>query len=569
MRGGKVLLVCLLAVALLTGCTMTVDPNLQLQSSSQPSEAVVAPPEASEHEHEMEMAELGEVNFPVSCTPEAQAEFNHAMALLHSFEYPAAIDSFTTVSELDPSCAMAHWGIAMSLVEPLWQAAAGQDLVDGWAAVEQAQAAGAQTPREQAYIDAIAAFYQDGETVDHLTRSLAYTEAMAQLVQDYPEDTEGQIFYTLALLATAQPTDKSYANQLKAVGLLEQVFAAQPNHPGAAHYLIHSNDYPALAEHGLDAALRYASIAPAAPHALHMPSHIFTRLGYWQESIDTNIASANAGKAALAASQPPGTSSSTVLHAMDYQMYAYLQLGQDEAAQALLDEVNTLEQIDPEDPLGSAYALAAIPARYALERGQWAEASAVTLPPVAFAWESFPQAEAINAFARGLGAARSGDVAAAQQEIERLAVLSEAMVALNLGYWAGQAEIQSTAIAAWAALAEGNLEEALALMRQAVEMEAATEKNPVTPGPLVPAQELLGEMLLELDQPAEALAAFAVSHEVEPNRFRGLYGAARAAELAGDLEKARTYYEQLVALGATVDSERPEMAAAKAFLAQE
>jgi tetratricopeptide (TPR) repeat protein len=248
-------------------------------------------------------------------------------------------------------------------------------------------------------------------------------------------------------------------------------------------------------------------------------------------------------------------------------VYAYLQLGQDEAAQALLDEVNAIEQINVDDA-ASAYALAAIPARYALERGQWADAAAVTLPPVAFAWENFPQAEAVNAFARGLGAARSGDVAAAEQEIERLALLSEAMVALNLGYWAGQAEIQSTEIAAWAALAEGRNEEALALMRQAVELEAATEKHPVTPGPLAPAQELLGEMLLELEQPAEALAAYVASHEVEPNRFRGLYGAARAAELAGDTEQAQTFYEQVVALAATADSERPELAAAKTFLTQ-
>jgi hypothetical protein len=525
-------------------------------------------PVASEHdEHGMGTGELGEVNFSVSCSTEAQAEFNHGMAMLHSFWFGPAIQSFTKVSELDPTCAMAHWGIAMSrLGNPFTWPLAGQPLIDGWAAVEQAQAAGAQTPREQAYIDAIAAFYQDADTVDHRTRALAYTEAMSQLVQDYPDDTEAKIFYALALDATALPTDKTYANQLQAVELLTPIFAEQPNHPGIAHYLIHSNDYPALAQHGLDAATRYASIAPDAPHALHMPSHIFTRLGYWQESIEMNRASAESAMEELSATHQQGAGSYNALHAMDYLMYAYLQLGQDGAAQALLEEVNAIEQLDVENFV-AAYALTAMPARYALERGQWAEAAALSLHPQNLAWEKFPQAEAINAFARGLGAARSGDGAAAQQEIERLAALSEAMVAINQSYFVSQAEIQSAEIAAWAALAEGNDEQALDLMRQAVELEAATEKHPVMPGPLAPAQEMLGELLLELDQPEEALAAFEASQQIEPNRFRGLYGAARAAELAGEQEKAQGYYEDLVALAATADTERPELVEAQAFLA--
>jgi hypothetical protein len=528
---------------------------------------IQAPP--GEHtDHGMGAPErLGAVEFPVSCTPEAQAEFNHGMALFHSFWFGPAIESFTHVTELDPTCGMGHWGVAMSLLGIPWSPTPEQALVDGWAAVEQAAAVGAQTPREQAYIAAITAFFQDADTLDHPTRALAYEAAMAQLAKDYPEDTEAQIFYALALNITAQPTDKSYANQSKAVEILEPIFQQQPDHPGVAHYLIHSNDYPALAAEGLDAALRYARIAPSAPHALHMPSHIFTRLGYWQESIETNRASAEAAKAALAASQAPGTGFVDALHAMDYMMYGYLQLAQDGAAKALLDEINSIEQVDAEN-LGSAYALAAMPARYVLERGQWAEAATLALHPPALAWDRFPQAEAALVFARGLGAARAGDLAAARQALERLETLHETLASTNQGYWAGQAAIQIEEVAAWTALAEEDAQEALALMRQAATLEDATDKHPVTPGPIVPAHELLGEMLLELGDPVTALQEFEISQEIEPNRFRGLYGAAHAAELAGEMEKARSYYEQLVTLGAMADSERAELAAAQAFLAQ-
>jgi tetratricopeptide (TPR) repeat protein len=390
---------------------------------------------------------------------------------------------------------------------------------------------------------------------------------MAQLTQDFPEDTEAQIFYAIALDATASPTDKTYANQLKAVAILEPIFVAQPNHPGVAHYLIHSNDFPALADQGLEAARRYAGIAPDAPHALHMPSHIFTRLGYWEDSITTNLKSAEIAKAELTATHEQGAGSYNALHAMDYLMYAYLQLAQDSSAQTLLDEIQAIEELDVVN-FAAAYAFAAMPARYVLERGQWAEAAALTLHPPGLAWENFPQAEAVLVFARALGAARNGDVEAARQDLDRLQVLREAMVTAKLAYWVSQADIQSKEVEAWIALAEGKHEEALALMREAVTLEDATDKHPVTPGPFVPAHELLGEMLLILEQPAEALVEFEASHQLEPNRFRGLYGAARAAELAGETEKARAYYEALVALGAQAESERAELAAAKTFLAQ-
>jgi tetratricopeptide (TPR) repeat protein len=551
---------------------------------------------ADEHEHDHgdhdhgTPQELGKVDFPVSCTDEAQAEFNRGMAMLHSFWFAPAIQSFNTVAELDPTCAMAHWGIAMSRMgNPFTWPLAGKALDDGWAAVTTAHEVGAKTPREQAYLDAVLVFYnQSGpiepttpalsyacaiepyictQSLDHRERASAYTAFMAQLAQAYPEDTEAQIFYALALIATASPADKSYANQLKAVEILEPIFAEQPYHPGVAHYIIHSNDVPALAQYGLDAARRYSEIAPDAPHALHMPAHIFTRLGYWDESIQMNRASAEAAWDELSATHEQGAGSYNALHAMDYLMYAHLQLAQDEAAKAVLDQIYAIEQLDVENFV-AAYAFAAIPARYALERGDWTAAAALQLHPQNLAWEKFPQAEAVLVFARGLGAARNGDVEAARADVERIQALRESMVAINQTYWTGQADIQVKEIEAWIALAEGQQDEALILMREAAALEDATEKHPVTPGPFVPAHELLGEMLLSLEQPADALAEFEVSQQLEPNRFRGWYGAARAAEAAGEVEKARAFYEQLASLTANADSERAELAIAQAFLAQ-
>jgi hypothetical protein len=501
---------------------------------------------------------LGKVEFAVSCTPNAQAEFNHATAALHSFWFAPAIERFKTVVDLDPTCAMGHWGVAMSLLgNPFAWPLTGPALADGRAAVEQAIVVGAATPRERSYIDAIGLFYRDGDKVDHAPRALAYAQAMGQLVAQHPDDTEAKLFYALALDATAVPTDKTYANQQKAAEILERIAAEEPDHPGVAHYLIHTYDYPTTAGKGQDAAERYAGIAPSAPHALHMPSHIFTRLGDWDASIRSNAASSTSAKGDLTAA----------MHARDYLMYAHLQLGQDGAATAVLDEINAIHHVDAAHS-SAAYAFAAIPARYALERGQWERAAGLTLHPATLDWKRFPQAEAVNAFARGLGAARHGDVAAAGTERERLGVLKTALLAAKQDYWAGQADIQMATIAAWIALAEGRVAEALRLMGDASKREAATEKHPVMPGPLFPARELLGEMLIERDQPAQALAEFEASQLVEPNRYRGLYGAARAAEMAGDPGKARKYYERLINLAEKGDPQRPELAAARAYLAQ-
>jgi hypothetical protein len=377
---------------------------------------------------------------------------------------------------------------------------------------------------------------------------------MERLSQRYPDDREAAIFYALALNATALPTDKTYANQLKAAAILEKVFAEQPQHPGVAHYLIHSYDYPPIAEKGVGAARRYAGIAPAAPHALHMPSHIFTRRGYWQESVESNRASAAAAQDHF-----------NQLHAMDYLTYAYLQMAQDQAAKRVLDDMNAIQKINTEHFV-AGFALATIPSRYALERGRWSDAASLTLFGKEFPWGRFPQSEAQLVFARGLGAARSGNAAAARQDLDRLQVLRDALVAAKNGYWAEQVDIQHRMVAAWIARAEGKKDEALALMRSAADREDASEKHPVTPGPVVPARELLGEMLLESNEPAQALKEFEASMRVEPNRFRGFFGAARAAEQAGDRTKARTYYSQLVILGEKADSERPEIRQAKTFL---
>jgi len=424
-----------------------------------------------------------------------------------------------------------------------------------------------QTEREYDYLSAIALVYKDVASTDQRTRALAYEQAMERLAARYPDDTEAAIFYALALISTAPPTDKTYANQLKAAAILEKILAQQPRHPGVAHYLIHSYDYPPIAAKGLAAARSYARIAPAVPHALHMPSHIFTRLGLWQESIAVNRASAMAAKNELRAIPTASAGSSNALHAMDYMMYGYLQLVQDQAAKRIVDDVQAIQTPDAER-LDAVYALAAIPARYALERRRWDEAMGLQLHPKDLAWDNFPQAEAVTIFARALGAARRGKVAAAQQEAARLKALHAALGAAGQTDWAAQVEMQRQVVAAWVACAAGKHDEAVKLMRHAVALEDAMEKHPVTPGPLVPARELLGELLLEVKQPAPALQAFEASQRSEPNRFKGLYGAARAAELAGEKEKARTFYTKLMALAELADSERPELDEARTFLAQ-
>jgi len=495
---------------------------------------------------------LGTVHFPVTCTPEAQRAFDEAMKLQHSFWYQAAHDAFSEVLRRDPECAMAYWGIAMTLLTNPFSPPPAKNLAEGWAALEQARQLGAKTEREADYIAALSEFYRDAETKDHRTRVLAYEQAMAQLHARYPEDSEAAIYYALALNVAALPTDKTYAKQLEAAEILEAKVARQPDHPGVVHYLIHTYDYPPLAERGLDAADRYAELAASAPHALHMPSHIYTRLGLWDRSIETNRRSAEVARASK--------DMNGELHARDYMVYAYLQTGRDEAARQAIAEAQQFVGAESASA-GGPFALAAMPARFAMERSAWEEAANLTPQSSKFAF-----ADAMTHFARAVGLARSGKPEAAAPDVEALQRLADALRESN-AYWAEQVDIQHMAATAWVAYAEGRRDEALSMMNRAAEIEAGTEKHVITPGPLAPAREQLAEMLLAADRPAEALKEFEAVQQVEPNRFRALAGAGRAAELAGDRAAAKRYYGQVVEIAAAADTARPEIETARAFVA--
>jgi tetratricopeptide (TPR) repeat protein len=510
------------------------------------------------------------VNFSISCTPQAQKKFNRAVAWLHSFEYEEAEKAFTEVAATDPRCGMAHWGVAMSNYHPLWAPPTAAELKRGWESIEKAKLAGARTQRERDYIAALEVFYKDAGKVDHRTRAFAYHDAMKRLYETHRTDQEAGVFYALTLIATGMVSnDKTYVREKEAAQILNRVLARQPRHPGVAHYLIHSYDYPALAQLALPAARRYAKLAPASAHAQHMPSHIFIRMGLWQEAIRSNLDAEASAKAFARRHQMAGAWDEQ-LHAMDYLAYAYLQSAQDKLAWGVLDELNKIQTVEPKT-FKVAYAFAAIPARYALERRRWDEAAKLALPANTvemFRWKNFPWAEAHIHFARAIGFARSGDAKSAQQEVDKLAALQKALVLVKGDYdWAKQVGIERQIAAAWVAFAEGKHDESLKLMRAVADLDDATDKHPVTPGSILPAREQLGELLLELKQPAAALAEFETSLRTAPERFNGLYGAARAATLAADQKKARSYYEKLLALTRQADTPRPEIAEAKAFLA--
>jgi tetratricopeptide (TPR) repeat protein len=522
---------------------------------------VAAVPTRAQHEHHGGAAAetLGTVEFPTSCRPESRAGFNRAVALLHSFEFRDAIGGFETVLAADPSCAMAHWGRALAFWGNPFAPGikGGKPVQDGRAAAEAARAAGSPTPRERAYIEAVAELYGDSDGATQRARVLAYAGAMERVSRENPDDMEATIFYALAVSQTALPTDKTYAQQLKAVSLLDPLFARHPDHPGLAHYIIHACDHPPLAPRALDAARRYAKIAPSAPHALHMPSHTFTRVGLWQESIDTNITSADS--ALKIASYPEA------LHAMDYEMYAYLQTAQDAAARRVLDQVPPVAaRLVPDAVTGAAppvvgyYARAAIPARFALERGAWSEAAALPVVP-----SPAPYADAITHFARALGAARSGNAPAALPDIQRLTELRDVLSKAGDSYWSGQVDIQRQAAEAWVAFATNRREDGIAMLRAAADAEDASDKAAVTPGPLAPARELLAEMLLEAGRANEALDEFTSTLRRERSRYRATAGAARAARAAGDSTAAAEFDRQLLELCRRADTERPELVAAR------
>jgi hypothetical protein len=499
------------------------------------------------HDHAA-MERLGSVSFQTSCSPAAQRPFNRAVALMHSFQFGSAIDGFHAVLAVDPTCAIAYWGIAVSSWgNPFAGFKSPAQLEQGLKAVTQGRAVGAQTKRERAYVDAIANLYVDAAHIEQQSRLLAYESAMERVSAAYPDDTEASIFYALALAAAADPADKTYAKQLKAGAILERLFARYPDHPGLAHYIIHAYDEPALAPRAAEAARRYGQIAPSTPHALHMPSHTFTRIGDWQASIDTNLASA---AAAHAAGQPADE-----LHASDYMVYAYLQTGQDAAAERLTANAATIfARFDPANVTGAApasaayFARAAIPARYCLERRAWADAA--RLEPL---HSRYPFTDAITYFARGLGAAHLHDAAGARQAIEALEAIHDSLAKMGESDWAMQIDIQRREVAAVAAYTAGDSAAALTGLRAAAELEDKTQLASVTPGPLLPAREMLGELLLDQNRPGEALHEFEVSLQQEPNRFWSLYGTAEAAKRAGDIPLARQYFAKLLAITPRAD----------------
>jgi tetratricopeptide (TPR) repeat protein len=523
-----------------------------------------------EHQHHESGEHVGKVSFVVSCSPQAQKQFNLAVAWLHSFEYGESERTFDKVAAIDPQCAMGHWGIAMSQYHQLWFPPGRAELEKGALAVQRAKAIGAKTDRERDYIDAIAQFFNDWERSDHPTRASRYEHAMERLCKRYPADREASVFYALALNASAlaaTPMDKTYAKQKKAAAILNRVLRLEPEHPGVTHYLIHSYDYPPLARLALDAARNYATIAPSSAHALHMPSHIFTRLGLWDEDIAMNIRSENAAKEYAQRNHLAGAWDEQ-LHAMDYLAYAYLQEARDREARAVLDELKAIRKTDPET-FKCAYSFAAIPARWALERRNWKEAADLKLEPADFPWARYPWAEAITHFARAIGAARSGDADHARREVEKLAEIKQALTGAKDNYdWATQVEIQHKAALAWLTKLEGRYEEAFQLLSSAAELEDSTDKHPVTPGAVLPAREMLGDLLLELNQPFRALKEYERSLLSSPNRFNSIYGAARAAELDGNRLKARQIYQRLVRICKPGDTDRLELQHAREFLKQ-
>src|SRR5438094_3483872 len=520
-----------------------------------------------------ELRAAGTVDFKVSCAPEVRPEFVRGVALLHSFFYEEAWRVFTEVAAKDPNCAMAQWGIAMTWWHPIWTPPTPDEMSAGKAAAEKAMAMKAGTDLERGFITALNAYYNsaDGPATGEVGQSChgpvgppdrvtAYEKAMRALHERYPDDVETQTFYALAVLAVgyANPTDTTLSNQLKDARVLEKLWTKNPHHPGIAHYLIHSYDYPSLAERGLAAARSYGSIAPWVPHALHMPSHIFTRLGMWEESIAANRSSADASRAYAAMRHREATEAEE-LHALDYMAYSYLQEAQDSKAKEIVDFVATVRKTNPELEFSAAYALAAIPARYALERNAWSEAATLTVPELPH-WSSFPSFEALIEYSHALGRAHTGDLEGARKAIDRMRQLRDSSTDPRLDYFKRHLDLQIQAASAWVTYSEGKKDEAINLLRRAADAEDILGKHPVSPGALVPAREQLGDLLLTLNRPKEAQREFEAALKIYPGRFRGLYGAAQAAEQNGEKEKAQHYYAKLVEQTAKADGSRSELA---------
>jgi tetratricopeptide (TPR) repeat protein len=521
----------------------------------------------------------GKIEFPISSDAAVRAEFERGVALLHSFFYEEARRIFTALAEKDPNCAMAHWGIAMTWWHPIWTPPTPEEMKAGLAEIDKAAAMKAATERERKFITALHAYFHaaDGPApravgqschgpVGSRERALAYEKEMRELAQANPDDIEAQTFYSLAILAVgyATPDDTTLSKQREAAEILEKLRAKNGDHPGITHYLIHSYDYPALAERGLSAAQVYASIAPWVPHALHMPSHIFTRLGMWEESVAANRASAEASRAYAKVRQRNATEAEE-LHAIDYEAYSYLQEGRDDKAKEIVDFAATVRETNPKMEFTAAYALAAIPARYALERNDWKAAAALTIPNVPH-WSSFPFMEALIEYAHALGRAHTGDLAGAEKAIARMKQLRDATSDPKFDYFKKHLDLQMKTAAAWVTCVRGKPEEAVEALRKMADAEDMLGKHPVSPGALVPVREQLAGLLLELGQAKEAQREFEAELKIYPGRFRGLLGAAQSAEKAGDTAAARQHYAKLAAQTAEAGNSRAELTRMREYM---
>ena len=512
-------------------------------------------------------SDFGELSFALFCSSTSQEYFELGVSLLHSFEYAEAEKAFVKVIDEDPDCAMAYWGVTMSIFHSLWMQSDLRYLEKGSKLLQIAKGL-PQTERERDYLDAIGIFYKDWESIDKQTRVLLYEQKMEAIYLKYQEDTEAAVFYALALRASADPSDMTYKKQKKSGEILESLFVDQPNHPGIAHYIIHTYDYPELAIMGLETARRYAKIAPASAHAQHMPSHIFTRLGLWDESVNTNVNSTSSAVCYSESVEAEGHWAQEV-HAMDYLVYAYLQMANNKKAEEQNMYLQSFDKTFPVDHFAVAYASAAIPARIALENKDWSTAANMELPSLEFSWQNFPWEKAIMHFTRAMGSSRSGDIPSAERELLIIQSLHAELVTKGDEYKANQVQIQINIIESWIFFEQGSHNEAIAAMEKAVDLEGKTTKHPVTPGELFPAQELLGDLFLTMNKPAEALAAYEMNLKGHPNRFNGLYGAAVAAKATGDMERASLYFEMLLTLSENSDSNRPEIDEAKAFVDQQ
>lgn len=507
-------------------------------------------------------SQLGNVQIAASCSKQANQHLQRGLALLHHMTYEGARAAFLSASDIDTECSLAYWGHAMTFIHPLWSDPPSEaDFKQGQTLLEQARKHAKNNKHELAYIAAAEAYYLKGRNSNETANLASFAQAWEEVYRRFPSDIEAASFYALALMSTAEPTDKTFSRQKEAGAIVEKVLSQNPQHPGAHHYIVHAYDSPPLAEKALEVANRYGKIAPDIPHALHMPTHIFTRLGYWQESIDMNRRSA-----AAALEHPAGEQLSMhYLHALDYLAYAHLQRAEDAKA---LEVLRLVEQINgPVQPhVASAYALAAVPARVVLERQQWSDAAMLKLQqPANFLWAKFPAMEAIIHFARALGAARTGQVEIAAKSLDSLSALYD-QTADTSAYWAKQIEIQRLSAQAWLIYEEGQQDEALEVMRMAAELESSTEKHPVTPGEVLPARELFADMLLEMGQYEEAQTEYETALARSPRRFNSLYGAGRAAELIGDKKKAAVYYGKLVQISGDAERQRPRLEQARAFL---